>query len=115
MEYVGKTPRRCIACLDVLGFSKLVENEKDFHRLYDAYWTSVQILRRLEESAKFVPDNPGVRYIDGTPEPGKWVRDFPHIVDVAVFSDSIFIFTDDDSDESLNELCEFSYQVYSIS
>jgi hypothetical protein len=112
MEYVGTVPRRYVACLDVLGFSRLVE--KDLLRLYDAYWSSVQILRRLEESARFAPDNPGIRHLDGTPEPGKMVRDFSHIIDVTVFSDSIFIFTDDESQDSLNELCEFCYQIYDI-
>lgn len=112
MDAAGILKNRYVASLDVLGFSNLCK--QDVGRLYDAYWTAIKILLRHEESARFVPENRGVTRIDGKHPPGKMVRDYPHIYEVAIFSDSIFIFTDDDSDESLNELCEFCFSIYRV-
>lgn len=60
-------------------------------RLYDAYRTAIKILRRHEEAAHFIPD---VIHIDRTQPPGRTVKEYPHIYEVAVFSDSLFIFTE---------------------
>jgi hypothetical protein len=112
VDKAGTLGKRFIASLDVLGFSNLVK--QDVGRLYDAYWTSIKIVRSHEESAHFIPDHPGIVPIDGSKPPGTMVRSFPHIYEVAVFSDSMFIFTDDASDESLNDLCEFCISIYQV-
>ncbi len=112
MDSAGTLRRRYVASLDVLGFSNLVK--QDVGKLYNDYWTSIKVLQRHQESAHFIPDTPGITNVDGTPPPGKMFPDFPHIYEVAVFSDSIFIFTEDDSDESLNDLCEFCFSIYRV-
>ncbi len=103
-------PRRYVACLDVLGFSKALES--DLLGLANAYSAAIKIARNMQESARFVADRKAGHTLNGMPLKGTLVRDFPHIMEVAVFSDSIFIFTEDESADSLTEICEYCFLVY---
>lgn len=110
IKRVGEVPRRYVASLDVLGFTNALQH--DVVMLSDAYWTAIKLAERTQMSSRFIPDNPGVTRIDGKRPEGKEVRDHPHIYKVTVFSDSIFVFTDDESPESLIDLCEYCFLVY---
>lgn len=105
----GDVTRRFVACMDVLGFKN--ELEKNVMTLADAYTTAVMISRRTKDSCRTVDKNPGVIIIGKEREVSE-IPEFPHIVEVAVFSDSIFVFTDDESSDSLTNLCEYIFLVY---
>lgn len=110
LQQMGSTPRCHVACLDVLGFTKALQN--DVHSLFQAYYVAIDMAQRTVESYTFVQKYPGVTHIDGSRPEGSEVLEFPHIEKVAVFSDSIFVFTKTESPDALTNLCEYCFLIY---
>lgn len=107
MQTVGTTPRRYVACLDVLGFTSAIQ--RNLNQLCDAYSVAVKLAKRTQEAERFFPN---ATQTIGKPLEGRHERIHPHIFEVAVFSDSIFVFTDNESIESLVGLCEYCFLIY---
>lgn len=109
-ETVGQIPRRYVASLDVLGFTTALRS--NLIGLTTAYATAINIARRAQTASRVILSNPGVTSIDGSPQDAVEIAIYQRIFHLAVFSDSIFVFTDDESTESLAELCEFCFVIY---
>ncbi len=110
MKRAGTIPCRYVASLDVLGFRNSLE--KDIFTLAQAYLTAIKISKKTQKSSHSIQETPWLKSLGGSPPEGKSVPNHPHIFKVAVFSDSIFVFTDDETEDSLIDLCEFCFLIY---
>jgi hypothetical protein len=108
----GTLRQRYQACLDVLGFIAALARLGAVN-LANAYDTAIKISKLHRETAKRILTNPGVIKL-GEPQEGVDVPIYPNIFHVEFFSDTIFVFTIDDSDESLSQLSEICYLIFTV-
>lgn len=109
-DYPGNLRRRYQACLDVLGFTTTLTRLGAL-KLANAYDTAIKISEQRSKEVKKLLINPGVKKL-GEAQESRDVPIYPNIFHVQFFSDTIFVFTIDDSAESLNQLCELSYCIF---
>jgi hypothetical protein len=103
-------PRRYVASLDVLGFSDAIKSR--FFPLTSTFSDAIK-RARLRTAPQVVSASHADTHTSVTKSQiSQGFLEYPKLLKPVVFSDSIFVFTVDESIESLVNLCEFCAYTY---